>query len=167
MHSCVCPAVRFGGRDASLRDMPLTRSFSRISAAYMTRRWYRGSCQCGRVSFEAELDLGARQAVASDSSLAFIKPSAFRLLSGDSDLADVQFGPMVGCNRFCRYCGIRTFGRGHLAKLGGDFYAINLATVDDSVEALQAPGTPVVPPPIRIELRPAQVAVAVGSRRAS
>jgi hypothetical protein len=139
----------------------------------MTRRWYRGSCQCGRVSFEAELDLSARQAVTThagatttgDSTLALIKPSAFRLLSGDSDLADVQFGPMVGCNRFCRYCGIRTFGRGHLAKLGGDFYAINLATVDDSVDALQAPGVPVVPPPIPIELRPA--AGAVGRRRAS
>jgi len=163
--------------------MPLTRSFSGISAACMTRRWYRGSCQCGRVSFEAELDLSARHTTATptaiptavrgavnagDSSLALIKPSAFRLLSGDSDLADVQFGPMVGCNRFCRYCGIRTFGRGHLAKLGGDFYAINLATVDDSVDALQAPGIPVVPPPIPIELRSSVGAIAaVGRRRAS
>lgn len=134
----------------------------------MTRRWYRGSCQCGRVSFEVELDLNAQQAHANaggDSSLALIKPSAFRLLSGEHELADVQFGPIVGCNRFCRYCGIRTFGRGHLAKLGGDFYAINLATVDDSVDALEAPGTPVVPPPIPIELRPA--IAAVGRRRAS
>lgn len=134
----------------------------------MTRRWYRGSCQCGRVSFEAELDLNARQIAASnggDGSLVFIKPSAFRLLNGDTDLADVQFGPVVGCNRFCRYCGIRMFGRGHLAKLGGDFYAVNLSTVDDSVDALEAPGTPVVPPPIPIELRPARATASFGNRR--
>jgi hypothetical protein len=134
----------------------------------MTRRWYRGSCQCGRVSYEAELDLSTRthhDNHGGDGSLALIKPSAFRLLSGEADLADVQFGPVVGFNRFCRYCGIRTFGRGNLAKLGGDFYAINLATVDDSVEAYKTAGTPVVPPPIPIELRPA--IAAVGRRRAS
>ena len=154
--------------------MSLTRSYSRISAAFMTRRWYRGSCQCGRVSYEAELDLSTRHASSAganpggDNALALIKPSAFRLLSGEADLADVQFGPVVGFNRFCRYCGIRTFGRGHLAKLGGDFFARNLATVDDSVDELKSTGTPVVPPPIPIELRSTRPAVPeIGRLRAS
>ena len=135
----------------------------------MTRRWYRGSCQCGRVSYEAELDLSARHDHAThggESSLALIKPSAFRLRTGEADLADVQFGPVVGFNRFCRYCGIRTFGRGNLARLGGDFYAVNLSTIDESVESYQTAGTPVVPPPIPIELRAGKPQFAA-TRRAS
>jgi hypothetical protein len=90
----------------------------------MSTRTYSGSCQCGRIRFEADIDLSAH------SIDALIRPRAFRLLSGEADLSDTQFGPMLGHNLFCRHCRIRPFGRGHLAALGGDYYLINLAALD-------------------------------------
>jgi hypothetical protein len=59
-----------------------------------------------------------------------IRPGAFRLVSGAADLEDQQFGMLLGHNQACRHCGIRPFGKGHLKVLGGDFFAINLATLD-------------------------------------
>ena len=97
----------------------------------MGARWYTGSCQCGRVKFHAELDLEAAQAKGSNpGSYALIRPQAFALVAGDSDLADIQFGPVIGLNRFCKYCGVRVFGIGHLAKLGGEFCAVSLPALD-------------------------------------
>jgi hypothetical protein len=99
----------------------------------MTTQRYTGSCQCGRVRYEVELDLGLVRAKAKrmgDRATALIKPRDFRLVRGETDLSDVQFGPVVGHNQFCRHCGIRPFGKGRLAALGGEFYAINLATLD-------------------------------------
>ena len=45
-------------------------------------------------------------------------------------LEDNQFGTLIGNNQACRHCGIRPFGKGRLKVLGGDFYAINLSTID-------------------------------------
>jgi hypothetical protein len=36
---------------------------------------------------------------------------------------------------FCSQCGIKPFGRGHLAELGGTFHAVNLACLDDATPA--------------------------------
>ena len=99
----------------------------------MTTRRYIGTCQCGRIRYEAEIDVGA----ARDHRTALIKPSAFRLVSGANDLEDTQFGQLVGHNQSCRHCGIRPFGKGRLRVLGGDFYAINLATIDAASHALE------------------------------
>lgn len=109
----------------------------------MSTRWYTGSCQCGRVSFEAAIDLETRASKASSidpSAYVLVAPSAFHLISGEEDLSDVQFGPVFGLNRFCRFCGIRVFGKGHLAKLGGDFCAVALAAIDGArSEPAEAP----------------------------
>jgi hypothetical protein len=94
-------------------------------------RWYTGSCQCGRVTFHAELDLEAEQAKGiRPGSYVLIRPQAFSLIAGDSDLADIQFGTVIGLNRFCKHCGVRVFGIGHLAKLGGEFCAVSLPALD-------------------------------------
>jgi hypothetical protein len=101
----------------------------------MSTRWYTGSCQCGRVKFEAAVDLDKHKAKAADpNAYVLVPPSAFRLSSGEADVSDVQFGPTFGLNRFCRFCGVRVFGKGHLAKLGGDFCVIGLSALDGSVE---------------------------------
>ncbi|HET8937432.1 MAG TPA: GFA family protein [Polyangiales bacterium] len=106
----------------------------------MSTRWYSGSCQCGRVGFEAALDLDARAKAKIDGASAvdptayvLVRPSAFHLISGEGDLSDVQFGLVFGLNRFCRFCGVRVFGKGHLAKLGGEYCVVALAAVDAEI----------------------------------
>jgi hypothetical protein len=104
----------------------------------MSTRWYTGSCQCGRVKFEAAVDLEAHAAKPSANPFVLIRPGAFRLICGEQDLSDVQFGTGFGLNRFCRFCGIRVFGKGHLAKLGGDFCAVAVSALDGTVEEAAA-----------------------------
>lgn len=109
----------------------------------MTTRTYTGTCQCGRVRYEADIDVGRDFPVATSrlfDRTALIQSSAFRLLAGATDLVDCQFGTMlVSHNRACRHCGIRPFGRGHLERLGGDFCAVNLATLDVFASAYEQP----------------------------
>ena len=103
-------------------------------------RTYHGSCHCGAVRFEAELDLNAGTSKCNCSICAkarfwkiIVGADAFRLVSGAEDLGDYRFGDRVIRHRFCRHCGVKTFGSGKLATIG-DFYAVNLACLDDATE---------------------------------
>lgn len=103
-------------------------------------RTYHGSCHCGAVRFEADLDLHAGTSKCNCSICRktrfwkiVIAPGAFRLLQGEGDLSDYQFAGRVIHHRFCRKCGVKPFGTGRLATLG-DFYAVNLACLDDAAD---------------------------------
>ena len=97
-----------------------------------TPKTYEGSCHCGAVRYEAELT-PPEKAFACNCSmcsragwlLAFSSLSAFKLVTGEGDLSDYQFGKKHIHHYFCRTCGVRAFSRGTDGK-GKETVAVNL-----------------------------------------
>jgi hypothetical protein len=107
------------------------------------KKTYQGSCHCGQVRFECELDLsgGSMRCNCSFCSkarawLAFTKAADFRLLQGKDALSDYRHTPPKMQEpflhlEFCRNCGVRAFSRGGaLPQFDGPFYAVNLTCLD-------------------------------------
>jgi len=86
---------------------------------------YHGSCHCGLVRFEAEIDLTqptyrCNCSICSRNRFwaAVVKPAAFRLLEGKLELKQYLFNSMQNEHFFCKTCGVRPFGLGNSPETG-------------------------------------------------
>jgi hypothetical protein len=104
---------------------------------------YRGSCHCGAVRFEADLDL-AQPTYRCNCSIcrrnrfwpAVARPEQFRLLSGEGELTKYLFNSRKNEHYFCRTCGVRPFGIGTDTPMG-KMYGVNIGCLEGvSEEAL-------------------------------
>ncbi len=101
---------------------------------------YQGSCHCGAVTFEAELDL-AESTYRCNCSIcrrtrfwpAVAREEGFRLLSGESELTQYLFNSMKNQHYFCRHCGVRPFGIGTETPIG-KMYGVNLGCLTGVTE---------------------------------
>jgi hypothetical protein len=109
---------------------------------------YAGSCHCGAVRFEADIDLaqGTNKCNCSICTKTrnwnvILKPNAFRLLSPQTALSDYQFGSLSGHHYFCSRCGVRSFARGYVEQIGGDYVSVQVLSLDniDLAELIAAP----------------------------
>jgi hypothetical protein len=111
----------------------------------MAQQLVTGSCHCGKVRIEADLDLSASSGRCNCSICAklrawtfIVKPQAVRLLAGEEDLSSYEWGAKISARRFCKHCGVHMFGRGYLEEVGGDFCSVNVAVLDIEPAALAA-----------------------------
>ena len=86
---------------------------------------YKGSCHCGAVRFEADLDLSQASFRCNCSIcrrtrfwVAVAKAEGFRLLSGEGEMTEYLFNTRKNQHFFCRRCGVRAFGVGNDTPIG-------------------------------------------------
>lgn len=120
-------------------SQPESKPFSNPSGL----RTHRGSCHCGAVRFEAELDLDAGATTCNCTSCirvnarsVIMKPSAFRLTGGQEAVTHYQREGSSNGRSFCKHCGSQVFAKGHVPEIGGDYVSVNLNCVEEIDPAL-------------------------------
>lgn len=96
---------------------------------------HKGSCHCGAVKYEVnapiERAMECNCSICSSKGylLAFVPATALTLKQGQESLADYQFGKKTIHHRFCKQCGVGTFGQAK-APDGTEMVAINVRCIE-------------------------------------
>jgi hypothetical protein len=112
------------------------------------KKTYHGSCHCGAIAYEANLDLteGTHKcncSVCTKHRLwqAVARPEDVRIVRGAGKLTEYRFGSRLGVHLFCSTCGTHVLGRfeGELPR--GKTVGVRVSTLDnlDIAELLAAP----------------------------
>ena len=113
------------------------------------KKTYHGSCHCGAVRFEADIDLGQGTYRCNCSICrrtrfwpAIVRPEDFRLLAGEGEMTQYLFNTRENQHWFCRHCGVRAYGIGNMPG-AGRIYGVNLGCLEgvEDVELAAAPIT--------------------------
>lgn len=101
---------------------------------------YQGSCHCGAVKFEADLDLSLPSFRCNCSICrrtrfwpAIATPNEFRLLAGEGEMAEYRFNTQKNQHFFCRHCGVRAFGVGNDTPIG-TMIGVNIGCLEGVTE---------------------------------
>jgi hypothetical protein len=97
---------------------------------------YKGSCHCGSVWFEADMDL-TQPSYRCNCSIcrrtrfwpAVAREGQFRLLAGQELLTEYLFNTRKNQHFFCKVCGVRPFGVGNDTPMG-KMYGVNLGCLE-------------------------------------
>ncbi len=149
------PHRRHPGREAADRPARRARPLAphdfpqRRSRHVMSLTTYSGSCHCGRLKFEADIDFEKGTGKCNCSFCfkarmwaAQIRPAQFRLLAGEESISDYQKNPGGPHHLFCSHCGVRPFEKGNIPEAGGEFVSINVSCLD-GVDPKLLSGAPV------------------------
>ncbi len=96
---------------------------------------HKGSCHCGKVSFEVEGNIDGALACncsicsRKGSLLWFVPHDKFALLASEDDIGSYTFNKHAIKHRFCKTCGIHPFGEGTDPK-GNAIAAINIRCLE-------------------------------------
>jgi hypothetical protein len=96
-----------------------------------------GSCHCGAVRFEADIDL-TQSTYRCNCSIcrrtrfwaAVVKPEGFRLLDGETEWTQYLFNTRKNHHYFCKHCGVRAFGVGNETPVG-KMIGVNVMCLED------------------------------------
>lgn len=97
---------------------------------------YSGGCQCGKVRYEVQMDIGevlscnCSRCGRLGSLLAFAPSAQFKLLSGVAALTKFEFNKHMVEHQFCATCGIQSFAIGTHPRTGEKLTAINVRCLD-------------------------------------
>lgn len=100
---------------------------------------YHGSCHCGAIRYEAELDLASgtgrcncTYCLKARAWGIHVKPDAFRLADASEEGVAYHRHPQAPVKYHCAKCGVHTHARGDAPYMGGAFVTVFVATLDDA-----------------------------------
>jgi hypothetical protein len=107
--------------------------------ATIVLKTYHGSCHCGAIRFEADIDLNVGTSRCNCSYCAkvrawkaFVQPVAFRLVAGEERASPYHRDKQAPLKFHCPTCGVHTHERGDADYMAGPFVGVFIATLDDT-----------------------------------